>query len=67
LELQRELAATEDRIAYSRQYYNDSILNYENKRTTFPGKIFANMFGFKEKEYIQIAESERKAVKVDFE
>ena len=66
LELQRELASTEDRVAYSRQFYNDSILSYENKRKTFPGNMFANMFGFKEKEYIKIAEAERKLVKVDF-
>ncbi|PIN91148.1 hypothetical protein COU57_01840 [Candidatus Pacearchaeota archaeon CG10_big_fil_rev_8_21_14_0_10_32_14] len=67
LELQRELASTEDRVAYSRQFYNDSILEYENKRKTFPGNFFANTFGFKEKEYIKIAEAERKVVKVDFE
>ncbi len=67
LELQRELASTEDRVAYSRQFYNDSILEYENKRKTFPGNTFAGMFGFKEKEYIKIAEAEKKVVKVDFE
>src|SRR3989344_56787 len=67
LELQRELASTEDRVAYSRQFYNDSILEYENKRKTFPGNTFASLFGFKAKEYIKIAEAERKVVKVDFE
>lgn len=66
LELQRELTATEDRVAYSRQFYNDSILSYNNKCKTFPGKIFAGMYGFKEKEYLKIVESERKAVKVSF-
>src|SRR3989338_3477439 len=67
IELHHELTGTEDRIAYSRQFYNDSILSYENKRTTFPGNMFANIFNFKEKQYLKIAESERKAVKVDFE
>jgi len=66
LELQRELTSTEDKVAYARQFYNDSILDYNNKCKTFPGKVFAGMFGFKEKEYIQITEEEKKAVKVKF-
>jgi LemA protein len=66
LELQRELTSTEDKVAYSRQFYNDSILDYNNKCKTFPGKIFAGIFGFKEKEYIQIAEAEKQPVKVQF-
>jgi LemA protein len=66
LELQRELTATEDRVAYSRQFYNDSILDYNNKCKTFPGNLFAGMYGFKEKEYLKIAEAERKAIKVEF-
>lgn len=66
LELQRELTATEDRVAYSRQFYNDSILSYNNKCKTFPGNMFAGMYGFKPREYIQIAEAERKAVNVKF-
>jgi len=66
LELQRELATTEDKIAYSRQYYNDSILSYNNSVKTFPGVFFANLYGKKEREYLQIAESEKKPVKVKF-
>ncbi|MEK6833745.1 MAG: LemA family protein [Nanoarchaeota archaeon] len=66
IELQRELASTEDRIAYSRQFYNDSILDYNNKCKTFPGNLFAGMYGFKEKEYLQIVEAERKPIKVNF-
>jgi len=67
LELQRELSTTEDRIAYARQFYNDSILTYNNLVETFPGTFFAGMYGKKEKEFFKIAESERKVVKVDFE
>jgi len=67
LELQKELSATEDRVAYSRQYYNDSILSYNLLCRTFPGKVFANSFGFKEKEYIQITEAEKELPKVKFE
>jgi LemA protein len=66
LELQRELTSTEDKVAYSRQFYNDSILDYNNKCKTFPGNIFAGMFGFKEKEYLKIVEAERKPVNVKF-
>ncbi len=67
VELQKELTATEDRVAYARQHYNDSILSYNNLCTTFPGKFFAGMYGRKEREYIKIEEAERKAVKVKFE
>lgn len=67
LELQRELTSTEDKVAYSRQFYNDSILSYNNKCKTFPGNVFAGIFGFKPKEYVQIAEAEKKAVKVKFD
>lgn len=66
LELQRELTSTEDKVAYSRQFYNDSILDYNNKCKTFPGKMFASMYGFQPKEYIQIPEADRKPVSVKF-
>lgn len=67
VELQRELSTTEDRIAYARQFYNDSILTYNNLVTTFPGSFFAGIYGRKEMEYIQIAEAEKKVVKVKFD
>lgn len=67
LELQRELTATEDKVAYARQYYNDSILSYNNLCKTFPGKFFAGLYGKKSKEYLQITEAERKVVKVKFD
>jgi len=67
LELQRELSATEDKVAYARQYYNDSILSYNNLCKTFPGTFFANLYGKKPREYLQIAESEKKNVKVKFD
>ena len=66
LKLQEELTSTEDRIAYSRQFYNDSILSYNNACTTFPGKFFASIYSRKEKEYIKIAPAEREPVKVKF-
>ena len=66
LELQRELTVTEDKVAYSRQFYNDSILSYNNLCTTFPGNMFASVFGRKQKEFFQIAEADKKLPKVEF-
>jgi len=66
IELQRELTATEDKIAYARQFYNDSILTYNNLCKTFPGVLFANLYGKKERPYLQIAESEKKKIDVKF-
>jgi len=67
LELQRELSTTEDKVAYSRQFYNDSILAYNDLCKTYPGKLFADIYGKKPREFFQISESERKNVKVKFE
>ena len=50
LQLQQELSAIEDKIAYARQYYNDSILSYNTACKTFPGSFFAGIYGKKEKE-----------------
>lgn len=66
IELQRELSSTEDRVAYARQNYNDSILTYNNMVQKFPGALFASMYGRKAKEYIQIAPSEKVVPKVNF-
>lgn len=67
LHLQQELSAIEDKVAYARQYYNDSILDYNNSSRTFPGNMFYNLYGFKEKPYLEIAASEKEAPKVNFE
>ena len=67
LQLQNELATTEDKVAYSRQYYNDSILSYNTLCTTMPGLFFANLYGKKKREYLQIAAKEREPVKVKFD
>ncbi len=66
LELQRELTTTEDKIAYSRQYYNDSILAYNDLCKTFPGVFFAGIFGKKPREYLQITQAEREKPEVKF-
>lgn len=67
MELQRELSSTEDKVAYARQFYNDSILSYNNLCKTFPGRVFAAMYGKQEREYIKITAEERKTPKVKFE
>ena len=64
--LQEELAGVENKIAYSRQFYNDSILTYNNLVTTFPGMIFGNMLGKKRRKHFQVTVAERKPVKVKF-
>jgi len=66
LQLQNELSAIEDKVAYSRQFYNDSILDYNMLYTTFPGNMFAGLFGKKQNSYLQIKESERAVPKVSF-
>jgi len=66
LQLQQELAAIEDKIAYARQYYNDSIMSYNNAVVTFPGSFFANLYSKQKKEYLQIPEAQKAVPKVSF-
>jgi len=66
LGLQTELSSIEDKIAYSRQAYNDSIMSFDNAVQTFPGNIFAGKFKEQVGKYIKIPEAERAPVKVSF-
>ena len=66
LELQRALEDTEDKIAYSRQFYNSNVLNYNTKLKVFPSNIIGNMFGFTEEEFFEAKPEERENVKVKF-
>ena len=67
LALQEELTSTENKISFSRQYYNDSVLRYNNKTQVFPTNIIAGMFGFKHGEYFEVTvATERQAPKVSF-
>lgn len=66
LQLQQELSSIEDRVAYSRQFYNDSILDLNNKVATFPGSFFASVYGKKQREYLKIAAEERKMPEIEF-
>jgi LemA protein len=67
LALQEELTSTENKISFSRQYYNDSVLRYNNQTQVFPSNVIAGMFSFKGGEFFQVtAEAERQAPKVSF-
>lgn len=68
MQLTEELSSTENRIAFSRQAYNDGVMQYNTSLEQFPGSVVANMFAFKPAELLQATESpeERKAVKVSF-
>ena len=66
LQLQNELAAIEDKIAYARQYYNDSIMSYNTAVVTFPGTFFAGIYNKKQREYLKIPEAQRAVPKVNF-
>jgi LemA protein len=66
LELQHQLEETENKIAYSRQFYNDTVLMYNNKIQMFPSNIVANQFNFTEAEFFEIEESSRSVPKVEF-
>ncbi len=67
LALQEELSTTENRIAYSRQGYNDQVLFLNNKIQMFPSSIIAGMFHFKEEEFFEIEDIKEKEVpQVDF-
>src|SRR5438270_1038766 len=59
LNLQEELSGTEGRIAYARQFYNDSVLKLNTKIQSFPSNILANMFGFKPREYFEADDTSR--------
>ena len=66
LQLQQELAAIEDKVAYARQHYNDSILSYNNLTKRFPGVLFASIYGRKTRKYLEIPAEERAVPKVNF-
>ena len=67
LMLQEELAGTEGKIAYARQFYNDIVMKFNTKQQVFPSNIIAGMFQFKLKEYFEIEEpAAREPVKVQF-
>ncbi len=66
MELQQELSDTENKIAYSRQFYNSTVQDYNTKLQIFPNVIFARMLNFQPAEFFAATEEEKKAVQVKF-
>lgn len=65
-DLQRQLEDTEDKIAFSRQFYNSNVLSYNTQVQVFPSNLIANAFGFTQAEFFEAAPGERENVKVKF-
>ena len=65
-QLQSEITATEDRIAYARQFYNDSVTRYHNKIDTFPGVAIVKMGNFPHRELFEADDTDRAVPKVEF-
>jgi LemA protein len=66
LNLQEELTSSEDRVAYARQFYNDSVLKYNNKIQSIPSNLIAGMFNFSEREYFEVDAVARDVPRVQF-
>ena len=66
LNLQEELTASEDKVAYARQYYNDSVLNYNTQIQKFPTVLLAGMFHFEKREFFDAAPEDTEPVQVQF-
>lgn len=67
LALQEELTSTENKIGFSRQYYNDEVMRFNTRIQTFPPSIVANLFSFKEEAFFELQDqAEREAPKVEF-
>jgi LemA protein len=66
MELQEELSDTENKIAYSRQFYNSTVLDYNTKLQVFPNVFLGKLLNFKEAEFFGTTEEEKQPVKVGF-
>lgn len=66
LDLQVQIGDTEDKIAYSRQFYNSNVLDFNVKIKVFPNVLLANLLGFKEVEFFKAKDEEKEEVKVRF-
>lgn len=64
--LQEELSGTESKIAFARQFYNDSVYRYNTAIQSFPGNVLAGMFGFTQRQYFEAEPESREPVRVEF-
>jgi LemA protein len=62
MQLQEELTSTENRVAFSRQAFNDAVMGYNNARENFPNNIIANSFNFDAAAFLQIESEEKRVV-----
>jgi LemA protein len=65
LQLQEELASTENKISFARQFYNDLVMRFNTAQQSFPANMFAASMGFKAAEFLEIAEADRAVPTVD--
>jgi LemA protein len=63
--LQEELTSTENRIAFARQFYNDSVMRYNTRIQVVPTNLIASLFGFREEPFFEVPAAEQEPVKVD--
>ena len=66
LALQEELTATEGRVSYARQFYNDSVLSFNTSLETFPTLLLARMLGFTKRDYFEAEEGAKQPPQVSF-
>lgn len=66
LDLQEKLSGIEQKIAYARQFYNDSVMSFNTAIQSFPANLLAGMFGFTQREYFEIEAAQAEAPKVEF-
>ena len=66
MQLQTSLQETEDKITYARQFYNDTVMTFNNKVEMFPSNIIASMFHFKQAEFFEANEKDREVPNVKF-
>ena len=66
LDLQRQLKELEEKIAFARQFYNDTVMKYNEYLQRFPSNIIANIFKYKERPYFEMNEAEKAVPKVQF-
>ncbi|MCR5260706.1 MAG: LemA family protein [Candidatus Gastranaerophilales bacterium] len=66
LQLQEEITSTENKISYARQFYNDSVLEYNNKKEMFPTNMIATIFNFEHRDFFEASVTEKEAPQVKF-
>lgn len=66
LQLQEELTSTENKISFARQFYNDSVLQYNNKKEMFPSNIIAGVFNFENRDFFEVSNDEKTVPQVKF-